>query len=238
MSNFLSQLYNPQLYREFEALADRLCGPHVFPARCDVLSFLDLGRDPSVVILGQDPYHTPGKANGRAFGYHPDYRGPIDASMRNIIQEVAASGYPEVLEHDEKRGVVPSPYWDLTLRSWTLQGVLLLNSALTVREGAPLSHAYQGWQSLVQRLLALVARQYDPVFLLWGRSAQSLFDITFLDHGDRPHPVSIRTSHPSPFSASKGSSPFLGSKCFRDANEVLASMQRPTINWGISTNVR
>ena len=112
-----------------------------------------------VVILGQDPYHGPDQAQGLAFSVAPGQK-KIPPSLRNILKEVAAdTGAPSICRDD--------------LSAWAGQGVLLLNSALTVEDGAPQSHANRGWETLTDALLARVAAQPDPaVFMLWGASAQ------------------------------------------------------------------
>ncbi len=162
-----------------------------------------------VVILGQDPYHGPGQAQGLAFSVAPGQR-KLPPSLRNILKEVAAdTGAPSACRDD--------------LSPWARQGVLLLNSALTVEDGAPQSHAGRGWEALTDALLACVAAQTAPVvFMLWGASAQRkqpLIERTGLP----PHRV-LMANHPSPLSASRPPVPFVGCRHFSQANSFLAAL--------------
>lgn len=160
-----------------------------------------------VVILGQDPYHGPGQAQGLAFSVAPGQK-KIPPSLRNILKEVAAdTGAPSHCRDD--------------LSAWATQGVLLLNSALTVEDGAPQSHASRGWETLTDKLLASVAAQGEPaVFMLWGASAQRKRPLI-----ERPglagHLV-LQANHPSPLSASRPPVPFVGCRHFSRANAFLA----------------
>lgn len=159
-----------------------------------------------VIILGQDPYHTPGKARGVAFGYHFSYWGKIDSSLANIIKEVG----------DFKA--------DTTLSQWTKQGVLLLNTRLTVKEGKPMSHKGIGWESIIQQYLTeLTRKKKNLVILLWGAEAQKYRK--FLDEEDN---LILETSHPCRFSAHLG---FLGCGHFDKTNEYLKSKDIKPIIW-------
>lgn len=171
------------------------------------------------VILGQDPYHTPGKANGLAFGYHKDYTGKIDASMKNIMKELEFCGYLKY-EVDEKHGA--QPVFDLSLESWAKQGVLLLNTSLTVIEGNPMSHAKLGWDKAIQGILKYLLENTEEVsYMLWGKEALQVYAEALRKSDPLPHTV-VPSSHPSPLSAGRGNRPFLGSQCFKKLN----------INWG------
>lgn len=156
-----------------------------------------------VVILGQDPYHGPGQAQGLAFSVPAGLRLP--PSLRNIYAEVAA---------DLGRALPPK---DGDLTRWAKQGVLLLNTALTVEDGQPQSHAGRGWEVLTDALIAAVSAQAEPsVFLLWGAPAQrkrSLID-------ERRHAV-LTANHPSPLSARRPPQPFIGCRHFSQANAWL-----------------
>lgn len=177
-------------------------------------------KDTKVVILGQDPYHTPGKANGLAFGYHKEYKGTIDASMRNIIKELQFCGYIQY-EADEKHGA--QPLFDYSLESWAKQGVLLLNTSLTVIEGHPMSHAKIGWDKVIQEVLKyLLENAEDVTYLLWGKEALQTYVKALKSSDPVSHQV-VPSSHPSPLSAMRGNHPFLGSGCFKKA---------ANINWG------
>ncbi len=164
-----------------------------------------------VLVLGQDPYHRPGQAQGLAFSVAPG-QPKLPPSLRNMLKEVRAdTGRPSVC-HDD-------------LSAWARQGVLLLNSALTVEEGLPQSHAGRGWETLTDALLARVAAQAEPVvFMLWGAPAQR--KRALLERaGPRAHCVLV-ANHPSPLSALRPPLPFIGCRHFSQANAFLAA-QRP-----------
>lgn len=168
-------------------------------------------EDVRVVILGQDPYHGPGLAQGLAFAVTAGQR-RIPPSLRNILKEVAAdTGGPSICRDD--------------LSPWAAQGVLLLNSALTVEDGAPQSHAGRGWETLTDALLARIAAQPDPaVFMLWGASAQRKRPL-IERAGVAPHLV-LHANHPSPLSAIRPPAPFMGCRHFGRANAFLVD-RRP-----------
>lgn len=167
--------------------------------------------DVRVVILGQDPYHGAGQAQGLAFSVAQGEK-KIPPSLRNILKEVAADTGASPICRDD-------------LSPWAEQGVLLLNSALTVEDGAPQSHAGRGWETLTDALLARVAAQPDPaVFMLWGASAQRKRPL--IDRpGASPHLV-LQANHPSPLSARRPPVPFVGCRHFGRANTFLAD-RRP-----------
>lgn len=178
--------------------------------------------DVKVVILGQDPYHTIGKANGLAFGYHQDYQGSLDSSLLNIMTELGVSS------SDDR--------FDRSLITWAHQGVLLLNTRLTVLEGKPLSHAYSGsgnpsspgWEKPIHRILTALARNKDIVWLLWGNEAKRCAKLAGLDLSS---PNVIMTSHPCRFSHDRGDQPFTGSRCFEKVNTWLIRQGQAPINW-------
>ncbi|MEY5100712.1 MAG: hypothetical protein RJA36_3431 [Pseudomonadota bacterium] len=144
-----------------------------------------------VVILGQDPYHGPGQAEGLAFSVPDGVRLP--PSLRNIFQEITR----------ELGGAVPASG---SLQSWARRGVLLLNTCLTVEQGSPASHARRGWEALTDALIAACSAHEEPkAFLLWGAHAQSK---AALIDGSR-HLV-LQANHPSPLSARRGPQPFIG----------------------------
>lgn len=162
-----------------------------------------------VVILGQDPYHGPGQANGLSFSVSRDM--PLPPSLKNIYLE---------LKND--LGIEPSPHGDLS--AWARQGVLLLNAFLTVRHRSPGSHQNCGWERFTDRAIAgLSQQQKNLVFFLWGKFAQSKLSLINSDK----HLV-ISTSHPSPFSAHRG---FFGSKPFSQANRYLRAHGKEPIDW-------
>lgn len=165
-----------------------------------------------VVILGQDPYHTPGKASGLAFGYHPEYTGPVDSSLRSILEEA-----------QRDTGLLKYPF-DTSLVPWAMQGVLLLNTRLSVRLGKPMSHAGMGWERIVQNYLMELDRNViNKVYMLWGKEAQS-----YKKYLDIENNLILETSHPCKFSAHRG---FIGCGHFSKANEYLKEMGREEIEW-------
>lgn len=166
-----------------------------------------------VVILGQDPYYTPGKANGRAFGYNLRYFGRTDSYMRNILKEL---------------NITDSDLFDTGLSGWAKQGVLLLNIRLTVKQDQPLSHAGLGWEQAVTDIIRHLDKRKDVVWLLWGREADSIAVKAGLDTFANNV---IYTSHPSNLSAAKGPTPFIGSNCFYKANQILKDLGSKPIKW-------
>lgn len=163
-----------------------------------------------VVILGQDPYHTPGKADGLAFSICPAFRGRLD-SLGNIFNELR-----------DDLGVTRD---QTALADWADQGVLLLNTALSVPEGRPGGHGRIGWDRLVGQVLAELDGGAPRAFLLWGAPAQRLA-ATYLRNPDH---LRIKTAHPSPLSAWRG---FFGSRPFSRTNDWLASRGQRPIRWG------
>lgn len=163
-----------------------------------------------VLIVGQDPYPTPGHAVGLSFSVASDVR-PLPRSLSNIFDEYSADlGYPQ-----------PS-CGDLT--PWAQRGVLLLNRVLTVRPSNPASHRGKGWEAVTEcAIRALVGRSQPMVAILWGRDASTLKPV--LAEGNC---VAIESPHPSPLSASRG---FFGSRPFSRANELLAGMGADAIDW-------
>ena len=170
------------------------------------LRALELTPLPTVhaVVLGQDPYHGPGQAEGLAFSVADGVKHP--PSLRNIFQE---------LGHTPESG---------SLVEWARSGVLLLNACLTVEDGQPTSHAKKGWETLTDRLLALVAATASPcVYLLWGSFAQAKADLIRAHAAQYGREILVlQANHPSPLSARRPPVPFLGSGCFREAREWLA----------------
>lgn len=177
--------------------------------KCDI-------KDIKVVILGQDPYHEEGQAHGMCFSVMPDVK--IPPSLVNIYKEIQS-----------ELGIEPPSHGCLI--SWAKQGILLLNTTLTVREHQANSHSNFGWQRFTDRVIMEVNKQDNPVvFLLWGRNAiskKSLIDET-------KHLV-LTSAHPSPLSAYNG---FFGNGHFIKTNEFLKSKGRQEINWKINDIVK
>lgn len=220
---------------ELAERAERLreSGENILPPQACIFRALDLTPPERVrcVILGQDPYPTPGAANGLAFSANPGEK--IPPSLRNIFQELAADlGCP-----------MPSGP-DLT--AWARQGVLLLNTCLTVRAGEAQSHAKWGWQAVTGDILRVCAELPQAlVFLLWGRhairTAEKILCFPENHSGAKSgNPIGgkrvICSSHPSPLGAKKGSADipaFFGSRPFSRTNAFLSSMGAGEIHWNL-----
>ena len=196
--------------------AEEAAGRAIYPPRGSRLRALELTPLDAVkvVILGQDPYHGPGQAMGLCFSVPPGERQP--PSLANIYKE---------LEND--LGIARPTHGDLS--GWARQGVLLLNTCLTVEAGKAGSHAGRGWEAITDACVAAVAaREESSVFILWGSHAQAkAARIPRL--ADGPHCV-IRSPHPSPLSAHRG---FFGSRPFSRANAFLTAHGREPIDWTV-----
>ena len=170
-----------------------------------------------VVILGQDPYPTPGNAHGLAFSTLEDGR-VLPASLKNIYKELLAD-----------LGVPIAPHGNLT--KWAQQGILLLNTVLTVEAGAPQSHEKIGWQEITDQIIrAIAAQTKKTIFVLWGKSAQVKKKLLSMYLDSNQHRV-LESAHPSPLSASKG---FMGSKPFSMINRWLTELDKEPIQWSLS----
>jgi len=168
-------------------------------------------EDVQVLIVGQDPYPTPGHAVGLSFSVAPEVR-PIPRSLQNIYTELT-----------NDLGIAAPSNGDLT--PWTSQGVLLLNRVLTVQQGQPGSHRGKGWEEFTAAAIQAIAARPDQalVAILWGKDAQSVVEL--LD--DAP---TIASAHPSPMSADRG---FFGSRPFSRANEMLEDLGADPIDWSL-----
>ena len=189
--------------------AEQASGRRFLPRGEDVFAALRMPfEDVRVLVVGQDPYPTPGHPIGLAFAVAPDVR-PLPKSLQNIYTELV-----------DDLGVPPPTSGDLT--PWVEQGVLLLNRSLTVRPHAPASHRDEGWERVTDHVVdALVARDRPLVALLWGRQAQSVqprLDGT----------PAITSAHPSPLSAHRG---FFGSRPFSRANDLLVEQGAAPVDW-------
>lgn len=181
----------------------------IYPPRPRVFAALEACQPDSVraVILGQDPYHTDGKADGLAFSIPQGFGGRLD-SLGNIFKEIETD-----LDQARTR---------TDLSDWAAQGVLLLNTALTVPQGAPKAHAKLGWDKLVRQVLGRLDTQ-PRAFLLWGGPAQGFGRcLTHPDH------LRLTSAHPSPLSAHRG---FFGTRPFSTVNQWLKSRNTPQIIW-------
>lgn len=196
-------------------LEEKAQGKRIFPKGGEYFRALDLTPldKVRVVILGQDPYHGEGQAHGLCFSVQRGVRTP--PSLVNIYKELQAD-----------LGIPPASHGNLTC--WAEQGVLLLNSVLTVEMGKAASHQGKGWEKFTDAVIALVAAQERPiVFILWGAYAQrKAAFVTSVEQGGR-HLV-IKSAHPSPLSAHNG---FFGSRPFSRANAFLREHGEGEINW-------
>ena len=189
--------------------AESAAGRRYLPAGENVLrAFTYPLADVRVLIVGQDPYPTPGHPIGLSFAVERSVR-PIPRSLQNIYKELR-----------DDLGIAPVDHGDLT--GWSEHGVMLLNRVLTVQSGASGSHRGKGWEEVTEAAIrALVARGGPLVAILWGRDAAPLAPLL----GDTPI---IRSAHPSPLSASSG---FFGSRPFSRANESLAAQGSEPVDW-------
>ena len=183
----------------------------VYPDMFDIFNALKLCDygDVKAVLLGQDPYHGAGQAEGLCFSVKDGVEKP--PSLKNIFKEYTADlGYPEPASG--------------SLRGWARSGVLLLNTALTVREGQPNSHSGKGWEIFTDRVIELLnGRERPMVFILWGRNARSKKTLI-----TSPRHLVLEAAHPSPLSASSG---FFGCRHFSKTNEFLKSAGLEPVDW-------
>ncbi|MFT4122851.1 MAG: uracil-DNA glycosylase [Microbacteriaceae bacterium] len=217
----LSELVDPGWARALEPVAGRVAamgdwlraevaaGRRYLPAGPNVLrAFTYPFEDVRVLIVGQDPYPTPGHPIGLSFAVEPHVR-PLPRSLENIYRELR-----------DDLGIPSPEHGDLT--GWAEHGVMLLNRVLTVRAGSPGSHRGRGWEEVTEAAIrALVARDTPFVAILWGRDAASLRPML----GGTPV---IESPHPSPLSASRG---FFGSRPFSRANALLRELGAAEVDW-------
>ncbi|HZG14146.1 MAG TPA: uracil-DNA glycosylase [Candidatus Bathyarchaeia archaeon] len=205
-----AQPYYIQL-RQF--LADEYQQRVIYPDKYDIFNALHLTtyEETKVVILGQDPYHGRGQAHGLSFSVKPGVAVP--PSLQNIYKEL----------HADLGCTIPNHGY---LEKWAKQGVLLLNTVLTVQESTPNSHKGKGWEIFTDRVIEKLNQREEPVvFILWGKHAQEKGELI-----TSPHHFIIRSPHPSPFSANRG---FFGSRPFSRTNEFLRKIGREEIDWQI-----
>ncbi len=189
--------------------AEQASGRPFLPAGQHVLrAFQQPFDDVRVLVVGQDPYPTPGHAIGLAFSVAPDVR-PVPRSLDNIFRELCDDvGCPRPATGD--------------LTPWAQRGVLLLNRSLSVRPGAPASHRGKGWEPITARAVAALGERGGPlVAILWGRDARGAKELL-------PGVPTIESVHPSPLSASRG---FFGSRPFSRANEALVAQGARPVDW-------
>ncbi|GFN34128.1 uracil-DNA glycosylase [Paenibacillus xylaniclasticus] len=213
MNKLLGEMSKPYYEQLIRTLEEEYAVGKVYPAKEDIFKALELTSYEAtrVVILGQDPYHGEGQAHGLSFSVK---RGVgIPPSLRNIYKELESDIGCKAPAHG-------------SLESWARQGVLLLNSVLTVREALPNSHKGIGWEKLTDAVIAALNERDKPVvFILWGNHAQA--KASYINQ--ERHSI-IASPHPSPLSASRG---FFGSRPFSKANEQLKQWGCEPIDWSI-----
>jgi len=190
---------------------ERRNGKTIYPHEDNIFRALDLTplEDVKVVILGQDPYHGEGQAHGLAFSVGRDVK--IPPSLRNIYKELHVDIGMEIPTHGDLEG-------------WARQGVLLLNTCLTVEAGKPASHQGKGWENLTDQIIKSVNEAQRPiVFMLWGAHAQGKLKMI-----NRNRHYVLTAAHPSPLSAHRG---FMGCRHFSKANVFLAANGQKEIDW-------
>lgn len=215
MQRLLEAIYSSKKYREIISKIDlERESKVIYPEKDKVLYSLEsMDSDVKVVIIGQDPYHNPGQANGLSFSVSKDCV-KLPPSLKNIFKELKSD-----IENVEISG-----HGDLSC--WSKQGVLLLNSFLTVEKNKPSSHSKLGWDLITDDIVSYLNNNYSNlVFILWGNYAQNKGK-----NIDRCKHFVIETPHPSPFSARKG---FFGSKPFSKTNEYLYENNKSIINWDV-----
>lgn len=222
MKEILKNNWNSKISDEFhkdyylklrEFLVDEYKTRTIYPNMYDIFNALHYTDydNVKVVILGQDPYHGPNQAHGLSFSVKPDI--PIPPSLRNIYKEL----------HDDLGCYIPNNGY---LKKWADEGVLLLNTVLTVRAGLANSHKNKGWEQFTDNIIKVLNERENPiVFILWGNNAISKKKlITNKNH------LILQSVHPSPLSASRG---FFGSKPFSKTNSFLESIGETPIDWQI-----
>lgn len=212
--DILKDEFKKDYYLQLRAFLKKEYSTHrIYPDMYDIFNALKWTSygDTKVVILGQDPYHEEGQAHGLAFSVQKDVK--IPPSLLNMYKEL----------NRELGCYIPNNGY---LEKWARQGVLLLNSSLTVREGAANSHRGKGWEIFTDRIVELLNEREDPViFLLWGANAKEKMNVI-----TNPHHKILTTVHPSPLSANRG---FFGCGHFKTANRLLAQMGKTEIDWQI-----
>ena len=218
--SILQQQESQDYFQQISAFVEqeRNSGKLIYPPKEQVFSAFDMTPFEAVrvVILGQDPYHGANQAHGLAFSVLPGVK--IPPSLRNMYKELA----------EDIEGFVPPTHG--YLKSWAEQGVLMLNTVLTVEEGKAHSHAKCGWETFTDHIIEQLNQRSEPiVFLLWGAHAQK----KGLSIDNSKHFV-LSAPHPSPLSARRG---FFGCKHFSQTNELLKSQNLPVIDWCLPFDV-
>lgn len=210
--SILADEFQKPYYKQLRAFLKEEYSSHkIYPHMNDIFNALKASsfENTRVVIIGQDPYHGEGQAHGMCFSVKKGVAPP--PSLKNIFSELTTDVGFKPIGHGE-------------LTDWANQGVLLLNTVLTVREGCPNSHKGKGWEFFTDRVISELNRKTTPVvFLLWGANAKNKAKII-----NNPIHHKLETVHPSPLSAYGG---FFGCKHFSRCNEILVSSGQQPINW-------
>lgn len=210
----LASEFEKSYFKELKTfLAEQYSLATVYPPKDEVMSAFNnvAFKDVKVVILGQDPYHGPGQAHGMSFSVKEGV--PLPPSLRNIFKE---------LEHDLGCKIPSNGF----LMKWAEQGVFLLNTVLTVRQGEANSHKGQGWEQFTDSVIDKLAKRTEPIiFVLWGKPAQTKRAI--IEKNGKHHFI-LQAPHPSPLSAYRG---FFGSKPFSKMNDKLREWGQEPIVW-------
>lgn len=210
----LQEEFNSEYYLTLRQFLKQEYSQHtVYPDMFDIFNAFKLTpyNEVKIVILGQDPYHGAGQAHGLAFSVKEGIE--IPPSLLNIFKEIRDDLGCSVAKNG-------------CLERWSKQGVLLLNTTLTVRAGMPNSHAGKGWQIFTDRVVEKLNRRHEPIiFMLWGKNAKSKIPLIT----NNWHYI-LTAPHPSPLSASSG---FFGCRHFSKANEILRELGKAEIEWGV-----
>ncbi len=220
--NSWQEVLSPEFSKDYylhlrEFLKKEYASQKIHPDMYRIYEALELTpyEEVKVVILGQDPYHGENQAHGLSFSVQPGVK--IPPSLRNIYKEL-----------NDDLGIAPVQHGNLV--SWAKQGVLLLNTVLTVREGQAYSHRGKGWERLTDTIIEKLNEREKPiVFILWGKPAQEKIKMI-----DKSRHIIITSPHPSPLSASRG---FFGSKPFSKTNDALLALGEEPIDWQLPETV-
>jgi uracil-DNA glycosylase len=213
-SSLLEEEFNKPYYLQLrEFLIEEYNTSAVYPDKHNIFNALHLTSfdQAKVIILGQDPYHGPDQAHGLSFSVQPGIKTP--PSLQNMFKEL----------HDDLGCNIPNNGY---LVPWAKQGIVMLNTVLTVRAGSPNSHKGKGWETFTDKVIETLNNREEPlVFMLWGKHAQDKMELI----QSSKHCI-IMSPHPSPFSANRG---FFGSKPFSRANQFLIKNGSTEIDWQI-----
>lgn len=207
------EFHKPYYKELYEFVKEEYSTKTVYPPADDIFNALHLTplKDVKVLVLGQDPYHNVNQAHGLSFSVRPGQKVP--PSLQNIYQEL----------HDDLGCYIPNNGY---LEKWAKQGVLMLNTVLTVQAHKPNSHQGKGWEKFTDAIIEAVNEQDRPiVYLLWGRPAQRKVPML-----NNPKHLILTAPHPSPYSADRG---FFGCRHFSQANEFLKANGAEPIDWQI-----